>query len=160
VLDPVLKNYNTYGDEDGDLSDVIGQCVTGLGQCLMDMALPAETRADIVKQLWEVYCFDVNSGGRGMGDDACDLLLDQTTPEERRTIAVWVREALPKGDSWGDDWRRQVYGGFLLDLEADTLDDETFLRICREMGRTPDLVDRLLSLGRVDEAVEAASSEN
>jgi hypothetical protein len=49
---------------------------------------------------------------------------------------------------------RQAYGKFLLDLEKDTLDDEAYLRICRETGRTFDLVDRLLTLGRIDEAAK------
>jgi uncharacterized Zn finger protein len=40
----------------------------------------------------------------------------------------------------------------LLDLEHETLDDEAYLRICRETGRTADLIDRLLTLGRVEEA--------
>src|SRR5262249_28449471 len=62
---------------------------------------------------------------------------------------------------WGAAYRRQAYGSFLLDLEADTLDDESFLQICRETGRVTDLVDRLLELGRRDEAVaEAAHRED
>jgi uncharacterized Zn finger protein len=63
---------------------------------------------------------------------------------------------MPAGDSWGERFLRQRYGGFLLSLEEDRLDDEAFLRICRETGRRKDLVDRLLALGRVDEAVAAA----
>jgi len=48
----------------------------------------------------------------------------------------------------------------LLDLEKDTLDDETYLRICRETGRTSDLIDRLLTLGRIDEAAKETQSVN
>ena len=49
-------------------------------------------------------------------------------------------------------------GGLLLDLQADTIDDEAFLLICRQTGRLNDLVDRLLSLNRTDEAVGEAES--
>jgi hypothetical protein len=38
-------------------------------------------------------------------------------------------------------------------LEKETLDDEAYLRICQETGRTSDLIDRLLVLGRIDEAI-------
>jgi uncharacterized Zn finger protein len=44
-------------------------------------------------------------------------------------------------------------GGLLLDLQAEKLDDETFLEICRQSGRLVDLVDRLLRLGRLEEAI-------
>ena len=36
------------------------------------------------------------------------------------------------------------------------MDDDSFLEICRECGRLNDLVDRLLMLGRLDEALAEA----
>jgi len=59
-------------------------------------------------------------------------------------------------DRDSDNYHRQRYGGFLLRLEEDQLDDEAFLRICRETSRWHDLVDRLLILARVEEASAAA----
>lgn len=44
----------------------------------------------------------------------------------------------------------------MLGLEADTIDDETFLRICRETESHNYLVERLLKLGRLDEALAEA----
>jgi hypothetical protein len=44
----------------------------------------------------------------------------------------------------------------LLDLEGDRMDDEEYLRVCWETGRTHDLAERLLSLGRVEEVSEEA----
>ena len=76
--------------------------------------------------------------------------------EERRVVAGWIREVLPHGTDWSANFHRQVYGGFLMDLEEDALDDETFRHICRETGRVHDLVDRLLALGRLDEAIAQA----
>jgi uncharacterized Zn finger protein len=71
-------------------------------------------------------------------------------------VAGWVRDAMPSGDSGSAGWCRQALGGLLLELEAEELDDEDFLRICRETGRLFDLVNRLLALGRVDEALVEA----
>src|SRR6266852_1641470 len=51
---------------------------------------------------------------------------------------------------------RQAYCKFWLDLQKESLDDESYLRICRETGRISDLIDRLLMLGRVDEAAREA----
>jgi uncharacterized Zn finger protein len=41
----------------------------------------------------------------------------------------------------------------LLDLQEDSLDDEAYLEICRQTGRVDGLIERLLQLGRVEEAI-------
>jgi uncharacterized Zn finger protein len=93
-----------------------------------------------------------------MGHEAPGIILERSTPEERRIVAKWVRSAMPTGGSWSDGYHRQTLGRFLLELEKDELDDEAFLRICRETNRWQDLVVRLLALKRVDEAAGVARS--
>src|SRR5205823_9168562 len=83
-----------------------------------------------------------------------------TTPLERSTIADWIREALADDVEEISGSPRQAYGKFLLDLEQETLDDETYLQICRDTKRTHDLLHRLLALGRVDEARREAEQVN
>jgi uncharacterized Zn finger protein len=87
-----------------------------------------------------------------MGYEAPSIILEQSSPGERELVAGWVRETLPAGDTWSQRWHRQAFGGFLLRLAGDQTDDEIFLRICRETGRQRNLVEKLLALGRVDEA--------
>jgi uncharacterized Zn finger protein len=150
----VIENYHSYDDEGGELGSVLNECVDGLKECLDNVQDDRELREKIMQVLFSIYEFDVESGGISIGEDVPDILVEQTTAEERRTIAGWIRDAISESsDSY---WSKGVYGGFLLDLEEDTLDDETFLRICRETGRTGDAVDRLLTLGRVDEAIREA----
>ena len=55
------------------------------------------------------------------------------------------------------EWSRSILGGFLLELQAETLDDEAYLSLCRETGRLSDLVAKLLALRRVEEAITEAS---
>ncbi len=155
VLAEVLEQFESYRDEEGSLYRVIGACVEGLGACLTNQQDPA-TREVILRSLFAVYRSDVESGGAGFGEDAVELLLGSTNPAERGMIATWVRDALPRGSSWSDGWERQTFGGFLLELEGDVLDDEMFLGVCRETGRVHDLVDRLLDLSWVGEAVTEA----
>ena len=72
-------------------------------------------------------------------------------------LAGWVREASENDVDWyADDIDEENLDHFLLGLEADTINDETFLRICRETESYDYLVERLLKLGRLDEALEAA----
>jgi uncharacterized Zn finger protein len=150
----VIEHYNSYDDEAGELGSILNECVDELKECLANVQDDRNLREKIMQVLFAIYKFDVESGGIGIGEDVPDILVEDTTAEERQAIVGWVRDALSaSGDR---QWSSQIYGGFLLDLEADTLDDETFLRICRETGRTGDAVDRLLTLGRVDEAIREA----
>jgi len=154
IVAGMIENYNIYDNEGGDLGSVLNGCVDELKECLVNEQNDRELREKIMQLLLDIYEFDVESGGIGIGEDAPDILVEHTTAEERRTIAGWVRDTLSKVGN--NDWSKRAFGGFLLDLEADTLDDEAFLRISRETGRTEDVVDRLLALGRVHEALNEA----
>lgn len=157
VMEGVLDNYEMLDDESGESSDVVNECVAGLGQCLAAVEDPS-LRQVILRALFDVELWDVNWGGIDMGYEAPELILENATPAERAQVAAWVRAELPKGEDWSSAWRRETLGGFLLRLEAEKLDDETFLRICRETGRHRDLVERLLQLGRIEEAMRATDA--
>jgi len=151
VMETVLTRYGEVDDETGAMNEVVNRCVSGLGACLEATADPAR-REGLLRALFDVYRWDIDFGGIDMGYEAPDLLLERTSAEEKARVAGWVRDALPSGSAWGSGWKRGAYGGFLLNLEAGVLDDEAYLRICRQTGRLTDLVDRLLALGRVEEA--------
>jgi uncharacterized Zn finger protein len=159
VMEEILDAYRQVDDEMGELARTVNDCVSGLGQCLEGTHDPAR-RDPILRALFHVYRWDVEYGGIDMGYEATDILLTQATAAEKRRIAGWVREAMPPtgsaGGDWSADYHRQVYGRFLLGLEGEQADDETYLGICRETGRWQDLVDRLLALDRVEEATAIA----
>jgi uncharacterized Zn finger protein len=156
----VTEHYNQVQDEEGALNVIVNDCVSGLGECLRGADDPAQ-RESLLRALFEIYRWDVESGGRDIGYEGSEIIVKHTTPAECEMVARWVREAMPAEDSWSRRWRRQVFGRFLLRLAGNEIDDETFLRICRETGRRRDLVEKLLILGRVDEAeAEARLAED
>ena len=155
VAQETLEHYGMVEDEGGYLHEVVSRCVEGLGRCLEAAEAPIQ-REVLLRALFDVYHWDIDFGGVDMGHQAPGIILEQATPEEKQQVATWVRGAMPAGDSWSDNYQRQCYGGFLLRLEEDRLDDEAFLRVCRETNRWQDLVDRLLALERVEEAVATA----
>lgn len=155
VIEGVLENYGMFHDEGGELGEVVNECVSALEPCLANAQDPA-LRELILRTLFDTYHWDVDYGGIDMGYEADDLILAFATPAEKRQVVEWVQQVMPAGDSWSDSYHRQRYGHFLLSLQADELDDETFLRICRETSRSHDLVQRLLQLQRVEEAIAAA----
>jgi len=157
-----LSHYLSYHDEDGALGRVVQDCVEGLGACLESEREDEALRKQILEAIFAVYRFDVDNGGFGLTKDIPPEFLQDTTSEEKHLAARWVRTALAelqekKPES---DWRRKRYGGLLLALEADVLNDEEFLRIGRETKSIQEVVTRLLELDRVDEAVQDASQAN
>lgn len=155
VAEEVLRRFERFPDDDGDLLSVVGDCAAGLCTCLEATPADAPHRDALVRSLVDLYVADEAHGGLGVSDSVPEALLHRTTPVERRWIAARLRKALPHGDSWRDEYQRRSIGSFLLELEADELDDEAYLRLCRESGRAVELVDRLLSLDRLPEALKA-----
>lgn len=160
LLHALLDNIFDYEDalHEGSFHRPVRESIEQLGICLANVRNDQELRERILQLLFDVYTFDVKAGGISLGDDALPIMLEHTTAEERHVIARWVLKAIAAndGNDWSGNYRQQLYGGFLLQLEADTLDDEGYLSLCRETGRIGDVVDRLLHLGRVDEAVKEA----
>jgi hypothetical protein len=151
VAQGVLNNYEIIYDHDGDLSWKVNECASGLGRCLAGTQDPIR-RETFLRALFDIYRWDVDYGGVGIGKDVPAIILEQATPEERQRVAGWVHDVMPTGDDRRTTWRREHFGGFLVELEKNLLDDEAFLQLCRQTGRTPELVDRLLALGKIDEA--------
>ncbi|MEW6233020.1 MAG: SWIM zinc finger family protein [Chloroflexota bacterium] len=162
VANEVLVHYGEFHDGSGALSELVSRAVGGLGHCLAAESADTTLREKILNALFEVYRFDVDFGGVGLGDNVPDLILKHASSAEKKQVAEWIRAAMKKhsDNEWSDNWHRQVYGGFLLQLEADALDDEAYLRLCRETHRLKDLVERLLKLKRVDEARAEAARAN
>jgi len=90
-----------------------------------------------------VVVWDVDQGGRRLGNGAYDAILEEATPDERRLVGEWVwaeisdrtrteeeRKIIALGpsnqSSDSRDWDLQALGGFLLQLQNHTLDDEEY----------------------------------
>ncbi len=159
VAQTILDNYESVYDDEGETLVPVGTCVEGLEKCL-EHTQDKAGREKILRALFDVLRWDTDQGGLGADEGVPDILDTQATPEEKQMLAGWVRDLLKTisggRDDFHRDWRRQSYGALLLDLEADTMDDETFMRVCRETGRIHDLADRLLTLHRTEEALETA----
>lgn len=155
VLQGVMEHYEMLSDEGGYLQDVVDQCVGGLEDCLIVGEGDIAARAKYLQALFETYRFSIDQGG-GWEEEAKDILLEYAAGDEKNTIAGWVQAAIPGSYGSLNEFRRQRYGDFLQALGADDLGDEAYLELCRENGRLADLVDRLLTLGRLDEALAKA----
>src|SRR4249920_3955511 len=146
-----------YFPEEEGLEQLVGECIEALGNCLADERADRVAREKSIEVLFAIYQRDLHADdSHGFYTSAADQLVRYATSLERHTIAEWIREALADEEQEITGSERQAYGKFWLDLQKESLDDEAYLRICRETGRISDLIDRLLTLGRIDEAAREA----
>jgi hypothetical protein len=138
---------------------VVKEGVNGLQRCLLGAQNDTVMRRKIIRTLYDVYAFDMRLelDEPVMSSTIPLLLVRYTTPEERQMIARWVRQTFHLDINWYTDDINENDDQFLLGLEADTIDDETFLRIARTMESYTYLVERLLKRGRLEEALEATN---
>lgn len=149
VAEEILRHEDLVtGDESDRLGELVDDCVEGLGDCLESIN-DTNMRQDILQVMFNVYLWDIKMGGVVIGDNVPEILLENATTQEKELLAGWIQSELLAMSDWG----REVSGGLLLDLQAEKLDDESFLEICRQTGRLKDLVERLLQIGRLDEAI-------
>jgi len=168
IIRGILFNYDSFRwhADEGQLDDVVEDCVEGLSNCLRGMQDNTAVRRQILQTLFDVYDFDTSLENDilVMSDKVPAILVRYTTPEERHMIAEWVRETFDLDIDWHTDEVSEDYDDIevlLLGLEGDTIDDETFLRLCRETESHHYAVDRLLKLGQLDDALaEAKQVEN
>ena len=158
VLDELRTQYTNIYDHDGDLGSLFWHGSEQLAECLEQISETA-ARHDILDTLVGIILEDIKVGGYGFADTAYAIVLEQTTVAERAEIVTRVEEELAdikSLDDFSSKWRAEAYGRFLLNLQANSLTDEQFIQLCRRTGLHKQLVERLLQLGRVDEAISAA----
>lgn len=160
VLDELRTQHAEIYDHDGDLGAVFWDGSERLGECLEQIKQP-EARLDILRTLVDVVVEDINVGGYGFADAAYDVVLAQSTPAEKEEIVTWVEEELASIqslDEFSSKWRAETYGRFLLNLQSHNLTDDQFIQLCRRTGQLKKLVERLLQLGRVNQAIVDAQT--
>jgi len=156
VVETILAHENAVmADEAGLLEWRIDGCTEGLGGCL-SVSVGSDQRQSILRSLMEIYLWDMEMGGIGLGDQVPGILCEQASLQEREMISERIEIELQEASDWG----RSILGGFLLDLQAEYLDDEAYLAICRRSGRIYDLVERLLKLMRIEDAIDEATQAN
>jgi catechol 2,3-dioxygenase-like lactoylglutathione lyase family enzyme len=149
-----------YPEEEG-LEELVRECIEALGKILANKRADRIVRQKSIEVLFEIYQYDLQADdSHGFDADAANPLVSYTAPLEHRTLAAQIRTILSDEEEAITGSRRQAYGKLWLELEQETLDDEAYLRICRETGRTSDLIDRLLVLGRTDEAIRETRRVN
>jgi uncharacterized Zn finger protein len=134
------------------LDAMIGTCVEALGVCLMELRDDPDERMPILRALVDFYHFELVSR-QAVRHDVSDRVREHANLREKETVAGWLEALITASSSAAS---RRALGGWLLELRGDAMDEDTFIRFCRQTGRILELVQRLVQLGRLDEAIDKA----
>jgi len=158
VVMGVIKNISGYHDEGGRLGHVVSMTIKSLDELLTGGQCDKMTREKVFQTLFAIFHFDVESGELGLKGEASEVVLKHATNQERSMIADWTYlvNSQVQGSEWSVERHCQQYGAFLFSLAGEEITDEIFLHICHETRRYSDVVERLLILGRADEAATEA----
>jgi hypothetical protein len=120
LVTEVLKHYNAYADEYIAFSVILHGCIDGLDTCFAGEEDNLQMRQRVMKALFAIYRFYTDHS-MDLDEDIPGLLVGNATPEERKVIAGWVREAL--SDAKASKWSTgsHEYGAFLLALEKGSI---------------------------------------
>ena len=121
IVQGIFEHYDEYDDESGGFAGVLDTCVTAMSNLLDEVKDDARLREHMLRLLFDIYSFDVELGGVGIGEDAPTSLIEHVTDKERPTVVGWIREALsPKGGTdYHSKWRNEYFGRLLLQLQAE-----------------------------------------
>lgn len=136
----------------------LARCARTLVSCLDPDDTPRDLRRRALRAL--VDLLDADPAG-AFSAEVPDALRSRCLPEERTTVAGWLRALGGDEDVASDDesetpWDRLRHAQLLFDLVVDDLPEAAFARACRLLQREAELCEHLLRFGRLDEALALA----
>ncbi len=160
VIDEGLANYENAVHDEGEVISEIDRAAEGLAACLPALENDPLAREAVIRALFDVIRWDTNMGGYGAGDEIPGMLFEHATLEERQSIREWIMtEAAGANVSepYTGKWRKEHWARLLLQLDEQEGDVEGFLVRARALGMYRALFEKLVTLNRVEEAVEIAT---
>ena len=82
-------------------------CIDGLDSCFAGQEDNQEVRVRVLRTLFAIYRFYIDSG-MDLDEDIAGLLVGNTSPEERQVVAGWLQEALKQKAIWSSDDRYEI----------------------------------------------------
>src|SRR5213083_3648692 len=107
LITEVIAHFNDYRDEYVAFCVILIGCIDGLDSCFAGEEDNPEMRLRVLRTLFAIYRFYTESG-MDLDEDIAGLLVGNTSPEERRVIASWTRDALTHKAAWSSNKRYEV----------------------------------------------------
>ena len=107
LITEVIEHFNAYRDEYIAFSVILTGCIDGLDSCFAGEEDNPKMRLRVLQTLFAIYHFYTESG-MDLDEDIPGLLVGNTTPEERRVIGSWARDALTHKAAWSSSERYEA----------------------------------------------------
>jgi hypothetical protein len=107
LVSEVIEHFNDYRDEYVAFSVILMGCVDGLDSCFAGEEDNPKMRLRILRTLFAIYRFYIDSG-MDLDEDIAGLLVGNTSPEERQVIAGWVQDALTQKATWSSGEQYEI----------------------------------------------------
>jgi hypothetical protein len=164
VARETIMQYEEIHDE-GQLSWVLGECADGLVECLDTQStlppheqLDTTAREELLSVLLDLWKFGHEYGGIEV--DIVGAIALHATEQERKSVEAGLRQEIRSGQDFSSHWHNRYIVNFLVTLKsAGSFSDEDVLGEYRKVGLYKDLTEKLLQLGRANEAQEVARME-
>ncbi len=158
----LIQGILNYLDEHDDFWGVFGEeikgCIRELAYAFTQIPEDQELRQKIFQILFRLVEEQVYRKGDIGAEEARHVILEHVKPSERTQMISWIKAVQAAYKS--EDRKEYLWlNDFLIDLEKERLDPEIYLDHYRQTGQIGKLIDSLLSLGRVQEAEQAARQQ-
>ena len=107
LVNEVIHHFNDYRDEYVAFCVILIGCIDGLDSCFAGEEDNPEMRLRVLRTLFAIYRFYMDSG-MDLDEDIAGLLVGNTSPEERQVIAGWVQDALKQKATWSSGERYEI----------------------------------------------------
>jgi uncharacterized Zn finger protein len=166
ILEEFTSQEQYPADDDGDLIWALNPVVEALLECLKqdEISVDEDERRLLIERLMDVYIWDIENGGYGLGEGMLPhALLQHLRPEDIPGVRARLLDAQRRSQKspYGmDSWVQETLERFQLQLDTleSTDPDETLQRL-RGQGLYRLLFEKLMALGRVDEAIEVVAKD-
>lgn len=158
ILEECLIAGHYPVDDEGQYVFALDSVLQRLVKCLEcdEIAQDDAVRWAVLERLLDAYIWNIDMGGYGLGDAVVpEALLTHARREDWPAIRERILDAQRRKaqKSYGK-WGVEAYEDLLIQLDAlDNVDPEVTLQRLREQQLYELLFDKLLSMGRVEEAV-------
>lgn len=149
-------------DQEGEFLMALDEVIAELNRCLDEGKLAENDtqRKLILKHMLDVYTWNIDYGGMDFATDVPQLALRYARADDIPAIRVQIQDAKAEHAAQAySGWGLKIYEEFLMQLDAiDNVDPEVTLQRLREQELYPLVFEKLLAMGRVEEAIQTVEA--
>ncbi len=155
VMNAIITSFEDIEDYEGLLPDFFTDVIERIALCLPKIK-NAKSRWICLKLLTTIDDLNFESGDVTVSN----VLLDNINAKERTKVANIYTTRLESSIVHRRAWPAMHYGEFLIQLIGSDLSDANYMEICKKANLKQHLVTRLLEIGSVSGAIDAAKQSD